>query len=75
MNDDIEDTMIHDKIITLLGSQKKHNEILTWDIEKEKTGELTAHINEEDSHHISNERYHICDDIQRNDDENKHKLL
>ena len=56
MYNDIKDTIIHDKIITSLGSKKEKNnddKIFTGDIEEEKTGKLTVHINEENIHHIS----------------------
>ena len=56
MYNDIKDTIIHNKIITSLGSKKEKNnddKIFTGDIEEEKTGKLTVHINEENIHHIS----------------------
>ena len=44
-------------------------------MEKNKTGKLSAQINKENVHNISDEREQKGDDIQINDDDNKDTVI
>ena len=70
--------MIHDKVITFIDSEKgkiHDDQILTGDIEEVKTVKQSAQINEENVHHISDERSQMDDYIQINDDGNEYTMI
>ena len=79
MNYDIEDTMIHNKEISFLGTKKDKNnndeEIFTGAVEIVTMIKQSSHINKENINRKSDERDQICNDIDRHEDDREEKMM